>query len=64
MKLLAFLVLAGCSGNQAMLLHPPRIQKECEIPVCEKVNKRDKECWRAYCLTQQQLEEMARGAMR
>jgi hypothetical protein len=57
-------IIAGCAGNQAMILHAPRIHHECEIPVCEKVNKRDKECWRTYCLTQRQLEEMARGMQR
>jgi len=62
MKLLMFLLLAGCAGNQAMILHAPRIQPECEIPVCEKANPRDKECWRTYCMTHRQMEEMVRTA--
>jgi hypothetical protein len=64
MRIIALLLLAGCAGNQAMILHAPRIQQECEIPVCEKINQRDKECWRTYCMTRRQLEDMARGMMR
>ena len=61
MKLaLAFLLLAGC-GSEAMLIGPPH-REACEIPVCEKANPRDKECWRTYCMTRRQMEEMVRTA--
>lgn len=57
---IAALLLTGCSGSQALLLRPPRINPECEIPVCEKINKRDKTCWREYCMTKREMEEMTR----
>ena len=42
--------LSGCAGYQAMAVERPPMADPCAIRVCEKVNPRDKECWREYCV--------------
>lgn len=58
---IGLVLISGCAGNQALIWRQTAAPQEpCEIPVCEKVNPRDKECWRNRCMTQRELEEMTR----
>lgn len=42
--------LSGCAGHQALIWRQPKpYVEECPIRVCEKLNPRDKTCWREYC---------------
>jgi hypothetical protein len=49
--LVAFAIgLSGCAGHEAMIWRQPvPYVEQCKVPVCEKINPRDKHCWREYC---------------
>jgi hypothetical protein len=47
---IVLILTSGCAGHEAMRWRKPQPYVEtCAVPVCEKINPRDKRCWREYC---------------